>query len=72
MLLSIKFKIYCFIKKLKKKEKWSSLLFFWLRCQITVIYLQSLTQKLVLVVECYAWLISEFTNEPSALAQIWE
>lgn len=45
------------------------IIIFCLRCQITVIYLHSWTPKLVLVYECYAWLISDL-SENSSLPQI--
>lgn len=51
----------------KKAEKIVKIILFILvRCQITVVYLHSWREKLILVVVECAWLISDF-SEPSSV-----
>lgn len=54
----------------KKAEKIGKRINFWLECQIAVIYLDFLTKKNSLMVECYAWLISDSSENLSGIAQI--
>lgn len=58
----------CFTKK--KAGKIGKRINFWLECQIAVIYLESLTKKGSLMVECYAWLILDSSENLSGIAQI--
>lgn len=62
--------MYVQICQLTKKLKKNSEIYFFSKV-IAVIYLHALTEELVLVVECYDWLTSDFSEKSSLPVQIW-
>lgn len=55
---------------INKKAKKNSEIYFFSKV-IAGIYLHALTEELVLVVECYDWLTSDFSEKSSLPVQIW-
>lgn len=55
---------------INKKAKKNSEIYIFSKV-IAVIYLHALTEELVLVVECYDWLTSDFSEKSSLPVQIW-